>query len=111
MKIRQYRKRILSWTLEEFNIKREKWLHLSYEKLIKLGDKLGLRPTGGSIRFPGSKVQEHSFGFQVIKESENLVIGENFRGHGKTLEDAIRSALTVVVELKTLRKKQGDLTI
>jgi len=107
--IKKSQQRAKKWLLEDISISEKKWQSLSYDTLMKLPiiQTLNLNPSGGRVRFPGSDSEDHTFSFTVIKKVKihggELSRGELFIGIGKTLEDAVRSAIQVTIELLSLR--------
>jgi len=110
--IKEGKERAHKWVLEDVGLTEDQWQALTYEELLELPliKKLKINPCGGSIKYPGSEIQRNVFTFQCLGEVKHhggfTNRGENFVGQGKTLPDAVRSAIRVTVELLSMRGKR-----
>jgi phage pi2 protein 07 len=111
--VRKARARAERWVLEDVQLSRSQWQALTYPELLNLPivKRLHLNPSGGITRFPGSELQDVKFCFRVLKHVEHqggiINLGEEFFGFGKTLEDAVRSTIQLVVELASMRGERS----
>ncbi len=106
------KERAHKWVLEDVGLTEDQWQALSYEELLELPivKKLRLNPCGGSTKHPGSEMQKQVYTFQCLGEIKHhggfTNRGELFIGTGKTLPDAVRSAIKITVELLSMRGRR-----